>query len=495
MTELWQWVSDHGGLAWTYVYAALDVVLRLTALVVVPRNRRPGSALAWLLAIMLLPIVGFPLFLLLGRNQLPRRRMQKQSKVNRLMRIRAHSIPDSELDEDVPSWLQGAVRLNRELGAFPLTGNNSADLEIDYEESIARMAADIRTARENVHVLFYIMGLDDVTEDFFAALCERADAGVKVRVLYDHFGAGSHFGPYRRMRRLLDAHGIEHAPMMPIRLIRDGAFQRPDLRNHRKMVIVDGEIGWMGSQNLIASHYDKPANIRRGLHWQETMARFRGPIVSELNLLFATDWYYETDEMLDQKTLVRPAPDTTGTYECQLVPSGPGFVAENNLALFNQLFYSATQRIVAVSPYFVPDESMLAAMITAARRGVEVELFVSEIGDQFLVFHAQRSYYSMLLKAGVKIWLHRAPTILHAKHVSIDDSVTVIGSSNMDMRSFLLQMECSLMVGGTDFIEKIREVEDVYRSRSRELTLEEWKNRPRGTQMIDNLCRLASSVV
>src|SRR5690606_123980 len=199
--------------------------------------------------------------------------------------------------------------------------------------------------------------------------------------------------------------------------------------------------------------------------------------------------------LLDQKTLVRPAPDTTGTYECQLVPSGPGFVAENNLALFNQLFYSATQRIVAVSPYFVPDESMLAAMITAARRGVEVELFVSEIGDQFLVFHSQRSYYAMLLKAGVKIWLHRAPTILHAKHVSIDDSVTVIGSSNMDMRSFLLQMECSLMVGGTDFIEKIREVEDVYRSRSRELTLEEWKNRPRGTQMIDNLCRLASSVV
>ena len=495
MAEVWQWVTHEGLVVLPYVYWTLDVLLRLVSLVVVPRNRRPGSAIAWLLAIMVLPLVGFPLYLMLGKAQLPRRRREKQQAINRLMRVRAHDIPDSELDEDAPSWLQSAVRLNRELGAFPLTGNNSADLEIDYDTSISAMAADVRAAQESVHVLFYIMGLDEVTEEFFAALCDRADAGVAVRVLYDHWGALSHGAQYRAMRRRLDDHGIEHFPMNPIQPIRDGAFQRPDLRNHRKMVIVDGEVGWMGSQNMIAAHYDKPSNIRRGLHWQETMARFRGPIVSELNLLFATDWYYESDQTLPEETVVRHSPDTSGTYECQLVPSGPGFVAENNLALFNQLFYSATERIVAVSPYFVPDESMLEALVTAARRGVVVELFVSEIGDQFLVFHAQRSYYSVLLEAGVKIWLYRAPTILHAKHVSIDDSVSVIGSSNMDIRSFVLQMECSLMIGGTDAMEKIREVEATYRSRSRELTLEEWRQRPRGMQIIDNLCRLASAVV
>ncbi|MDN5599107.1 MAG: cardiolipin synthase [Brachybacterium sp.] len=495
MSEAWQWLMDHGLLVLPYVYWSVDIVLRLVSLIIVPRNRRPGSAIAWLLAIMVIPVVGFPLYLVLGKAQLPRARREKQRAINRLMRVRAQNIPDSELDADVPSWMQSAVRLNRELGAFPLTGNNSADLDIDYESSIAAMAADVRSAREHVHVLFYIMGLDKSTEDFFAALAERADAGVSVRVLYDHWGALSHGTQYRAMRRALDAHGIEHFPMNPIKPIRDGAFQRPDLRNHRKMVIVDGEIAWMGSQNMIASHYNKPGNIRRGLHWQETMARFRGPIVSELNLLFASDWYYESEQMLEETTVVRPSPDTSGSYECQLVPSGPGFVAENNLALFNQLFYSATRRIVAVSPYFVPDESMLAALITAARRGVEVELFVSEIGDQFLVFHAQRSYYSVLLEAGVKIWLYRAPTILHAKHVSIDDSVTVIGSSNMDIRSFLLQMECSLMIGGTDAMEKMRAVEGTYRSRSRELTLEEWTQRPRGMQVLDNLCRLASAVV
>ena len=495
MQGLWQWITEHGVVVGTYALLVVDIVLRIVSLAVVPRNRRPGSALAWLLAIMVLPIVGFPLYLLLGKAQLPRARREKQQQVNRLMRVRAQGIPDSELDEGSPSWLQSAVRLNRELGAFPLVGNNDVELEIDYETSLARMAADIRTARDDVNVLFYTIGLDEVTADFFGALGEVADRGVTVRVLYDHWGSVSHRREYKAMRRFLDAHGIAHFPMMPMRPFRDGAFQRPDLRNHRKLLVVDGERGWMGSQNLIASHYDKRANIRRGLHWQETMARLRGPIVSEINLLFATDWYFESDEVLEDEDLVRRAPDTSGTYECQLVPSGPGFVLENNLLLFNQLFYSARHRICAVSPYFVPDESMLAALTTAARRGVEVELFVSEIGDQFLVFHAQRSYYTALLEAGVRIQLYRAPTILHAKHVTIDDSVSVIGSSNMDIRSFLLDMESSMMVGGSDFMERMREVEDVYRSRSRVLTLEEWKERPAPMMLLDDLCRLASSVV
>ncbi|MBK0332574.1 cardiolipin synthase [Brachybacterium sp. MASK1Z-5] len=493
--ETWTWLVEHVVLIAPYVAFAVDIILRVTAVLVVPRNRRPASAFAWLLAIMVFPLVGFPLFLLLGNTQLPRKRRRKQAVVNRLMKVRAHDIPDSDLDEDSPSWLQSAVALNRELGAYPLTGNNSADLEIEYEASIRRMAEDIRTARETVHVLFYIAGLDETTRPFFDAVAEAADRGVKVRFLYDHYGSMKYWSVYRPMRRLLDAHGIEHYPMMPIKPLRDGALQRPDLRNHRKLLIVDGEVGWMGSQNLIDSAYASAKGAREGVRWQETMIRLRGPIVSEVNLLFGTDWYLESGESIPEDQVVRPSPDTSGTYECQIVPSGPGFVLENNLLLFNQLFYSAEKRITAVSPYFVPDESMLYALVTAAKRGVEVELFVSEKGDQFLVDHAQCSYYTALLEAGVRIQRYEAPKILHAKHVTVDDSVTVLGSSNMDIRSFLLDMESSLMVGGTDFMEKMHEVEDVYRSRSRELTLEEWRTRPFWKQILDNTCRLASAIV
>lgn len=495
MQEAWHYVLDHWVAFATYGYWSIDISLRLISLAIVPRNRRPGSAMAWLLAIMLLPILAFPLYLMLGKARLPKDRGQKQAIVNRLMRVRALTIPDSELDPDVPTWLKSAVRLNRELGAFPLTGRNQTDLEIDYHRSLARMAADIRSARHDVHAVFYTMALDHVTEDFFAAVCEAADRGVAVRILYDHWGSFTKGKHYRRMRRLLSAHGVEHRPAMPVRFVRNGAFQRPDLRNHRKLLIVDGEIGWLGSQNIISPDYDSRTHRRRGLHWQETMARLRGPIVSEMNLLFATDWYGETGHALPTESVVRSSPDTSGDYECQIVPSGPGFVLENNLLLFNQLFYSASRRIVAVSPYFVPEESLLNAMITAAKRGVEVQLFVSEIGDQAIVFHAQRSYYQQLLEAGVRIFLYRAPTILHAKHLTVDDAVTVIGSSNMDIRSFLLDMESSLMVGGSDFMEKMRAVEDEYRARSTELTLAEWNRRPRLVVLVDNLCRLASAVV
>src|SRR5699024_4097825 len=149
----------------------------------------------------------------------------------------------------------------------------------------------------SVHVLLYIMALDGGTEYRFASLAEAPGRGGTLRALYDHWGSLSHLRHYRPMRRCFAAHGIEQSPMRPIKPFSDGAFQRPDLRNHRKMVIVDGQTGWMGSQNMIAAHYNKRANIRRGLHWQETMARLRGPIVSALNLLFATDWFYESGEM------------------------------------------------------------------------------------------------------------------------------------------------------------------------------------------------------
>ena len=154
-----------------------------------------------------------------------------------------------------------------------------------------------------------------------------------------------------------------------------------------------------------------------------------------------------------------------------MLPSGPGYVTENNLRLFTALIYSAQRRISLTSPYFVPDEPLLYAVTTAARRGVDVELFVSEEGDQFMVYHAQCSYYAALLEAGVRIYLYPAPAVLHSKHFSIDDDVAVIGSSNMDMRSFALNYEVSLMLTGGDIVQRFREVEDTYRALSRELTL------------------------
>lgn len=182
------------------------------------------------------------------------------------------------------------------------------------------------------------------------------------------------------------------------------------------------------------------------------------------------------------------------TLDCQIVPSGPGFSSENNLRMFLALMYGAQEKLIITSPYFVPDEALMYAITSAVQRGVRVELFVSEIGDQALVYHAQRSYYEELLKAGVIIWLYEAPTILHSKHMSIDDDVAFIGSSNMDIRSFSLNLEVSMMVRGKSFVSQMREVEEFYRSKSRELTMEEWKNQSFMSTTLDGLARLTSAL-
>jgi cardiolipin synthase len=286
--------------------------------------------------------------------------------------------------------------------------------------------------------------------------------------------------------------GVEWHLMLPVQPFR-GRFQRPDLRNHRKLLVIDGEVAFTGSLNVIAPSYQRRKNIKRGLRWKDYWVRFEGPVVAGIDAIFVTDWYAETNQLLTREAA--PARKSgAGDLDCQVVPSGPGFASENNLRLFNSLVYGATKRIILVSPYFVPDDSMLYAITTAAQSGLEVQLFVSEIGDQFLVYHAQRSYYEPLLQAGVRIFLFPPPTILHAKHMTFDDEVAVIGSSNMDMRSFTLDLEISVMVRGEDFLAELRAVEDGYREVSRELTLEEWKTRGFWARALDDIARLTAGL-
>ena len=178
-----------------------------------------------------------------------------------------------------------------------------------------------------------------------------------------------------------------------------------------------------------------------------------------------------------------------------MVPSGPSFENDNNLKLFAAVIQNARHRVSVTSPYFVPDETIQMAMVTAGSRGLDVELFVSAISDQFMVFHAQRSYYEQLLRAGVKIYLYEAPTVLHSKHLSIDDDVAIIGSSNLDIRSLVLHMELMVLVHGREATDDVRRVEDEYRARSRLLTLEDWLRRPRREKALDNLMRLTSSLM
>ncbi|MEV4418636.1 cardiolipin synthase [Patulibacter sp. NPDC049589] len=474
---------------------ALDLIglaVRLVAVVIIPVNRRPASAMAWLMAIFLIPYLGVIAFLLIGNPKLPEHRRRKQREVNRMILERTKGMEDVPQDDPGPPWLASVVRLNRNLGAMPLVTGNHARLIEDYEGSLAAMTAAVDGASTYVHCEFYILSSDATTAPFLDALERAVTRGVAVKVLFDHIGSWR-TPKYRRTLRHLRRIGVEWHPMLPVQPLR-GRYQRPDLRNHRKLLVVDGDVAFVGSQNLIDRSYNKRANRRRGLQWQELMVRLEGPIVGGVNALFVTDWFSETDEELAGEIGPVDPRQALTSLECQVVPSGPGFDGENNLKLFNALLYNAARRISITSPYFVPDESLLEAVTTAAQRGIDVELFVSEIGDQPLVFHAQRSYYEVLLRAGVRIFQYPAPYILHAKHLTVDEEISVIGSSNMDMRSFGLNMELSVLVSGRTFADEMRAVEDHYRSISTELTLEAHLGRNPVSKVVDNLARLTSAL-
>jgi cardiolipin synthase A/B len=469
---------------------ALDLALRIALLGIIPHNRKPSSAMAWLLLVLLIPFVGLAIFLLLGRTQIGRRRHEKQAEVNDLIR-RNTSTATGSPHAPGSSYVESVVTLNRNLGALPASEGNEVTLLSDYRESIEAMTAAVDGAQHFVHVQFYITAWDSVTGPFFDALVRATDRGVTVRLLFDYLGSKGIPG-YKDMLTRLDETRIAWRPMLPVGL-RKGELRRPDLRNHRKILVVDGGVAFMGSQNLIEPGYDKEKNHLAGREWVELVCRVTGPVVAALDVVFATDWYSETDEQLTDE-LVPPTAEPCGGLTGQVIPSGPGFATENNLRAFTTLLYSARRRISITSPYFVPDESLLYAVTTAAHRGVEVELFVSEEGDQFMVYHAQCSYYGALLEAGVRIYLYPAPYVLHSKHFSIDEDVAVLGSSNMDLRSFGLNYEVSMMLAGGDVVSRMRKVEDAYRMQSRELTMDEWARRSWRSRYADNVMRLTSAL-
>lgn len=479
---------------WVIFTLIIDNVIRVVALFVVPRNRRPTSGMAWLMAIFFWPIPGLLLFLLIGGNRLPRRLRRRQADIMAAVSgVNDATLRHLESDlEQLPTGLRNAVALGRSLGAQPMLNGNTASICINYEESIADIATAIRAAHDFVYIEFYILVLDDTTRDVFAAMREAVGRGVEVRVLLDHVSAVRNPG-YRRTAKALTDMGIEWRYMLPVRPWR-GQWQRPDLRNHRKLVVVDGTVGFMGSQNLVDSSYNKRANRRRGLHWKDLMVRLEGPAVLGLEAVFLGDWYLETGELARELDVASYSERVPGELECQVLPSGPGFGKENNLQVFVALLYTAAKRISITSPYFVPDSAIMHALRAATARGVYVELFVSETGDQPVVYHAQRSYYEELLHAGVRIFMFRPPYILHSKHFSVDDQLAVVGSSNMDQRSFNLNMEVSMVVYGEGFVRELDVVNDYYRANSREMTLEEWSRQPLRSQLLDGLARLTSAL-
>jgi cardiolipin synthase len=470
---------------WAWLFFASEWIIRLIMLVVVPFRRTPAAAKGWLLLVFFEPWVGLLLYLLIGRARLPHWRREQVAKLPEAMagvigRLANHP---NIFQPEVDPALAPAVALAERLGGSPILGGNAAELLADYDGTLARLAADIDQAVNHVHLLFYIFADDHATAPILEALGRAVKRGVRCRVLADAIGSGSGL---RTLRPRLAALGVEFHEMLPIRLL-PWRKARLDLRNHRKIAVIDGCVGYTGSQNLIA------AGFKEGLTYEDLMVRVTGPVVLELQHVFATDWFLESNEILDGETEF-PGPRITGTVPAQALPSGPDFPTQNNQRLFVALVHGAQRRVVLTTPYFIPDEPLLQAMETAALRGVEVHLVVSDQGDHPIVSAAQKSYYEQLLEAQVHIHLYRK-NFLHAKHLSVDDSVAVIGTSNLDIRSFALNAEVMLVIYDSSVAVQLAVHQERYFANSQRLTLEAWAQRSFRVKVAQNLARLLSPLL
>jgi cardiolipin synthase A/B len=470
---------------WAWAFFIGEWAIRLIMMVVVPFRRTPAAAKGWLLLIFFEPWIGLLLYFLIGRARLPRWQEEQLAKLPAAMAHVAGRLTNhpNVFHPEVGPALSQAVTLAENLGQSPILGGNAIELLVDYDGTIARLAADIDQAKHHVHLQFYIFADDRATAPVVVALRRAAARGVRCRVLADAIGSRTGL---RTLRPKLTAAGVAVQEMLPVRLL-PWKKARVDLRNHRKIAVIDGQVGYTGSQNMVS------AEFKKGALFEEVMVRVTGPVVLELQYVFAADWFLETNEVLDGEAEF-PGPAIAGDVPAQALPSGPAFPTQNNQRLIVALVHGAEKQVVLTTPYFIPDEPLLQAMDTAVLRGVEVHLVVSETGDHPVVALAQESYYEELLEAGVRIHVYRT-NFLHAKHLSIDDSVAVIGTSNLDIRSFELNAELMLMAYDGGVTARLATEQVRYFANSNLLSLPTWRQRSFSRKVAQNLARLLSPLL
>ena len=474
-------------LTWGTLYVASEWIIRLAMLFYVPQRRSAAAARAWLLLIFFLPWAGLVLYGAFGRAHLPRQRAEMELTVSRLIRELQPRILGSTLTSapDLPPAFEQAVGLARTLGDFGICRGNRIELITEYHEGIERLVEDIAKAQSHVHLMYYIFRYDQTGRRVAAALAAAAARGVQCRVMAD--GYGSWFSFWRLGPALRKA-GVEALLLMPPRVWGRKAV-RLDLRNHRKIAVIDGHIGYVGSQNIV----DPDANPR--LTNEELVARVTGPVVRQLQAVLLADRFYETETMAgDRVEDLMPELAEPGSSLAQVMPSGPGYHRGNLQQIMIALIHAARYRVVLTTPYFVPDEPFLLALCMAARRGVEVRLVLSRHSNKPIVHLAQQSNYEDLLDAGAHIHLYHG-NFLHAKHATIDDCVALVGSSNFDIRSFALNNEVALLIYDREVVTRLRAVQRRYLEESDTLDLQAWRRRGVPARVAQNIARLADTLL
>jgi cardiolipin synthase A/B len=496
LLEMWDefldWLPVLAGLAGFVVTGAFVTWVLMT-------KRNSTSAVAWILIIVFLPFAGAAMFVLFGYQHVGRplqRKRRHKSRYTLPPYPHGHESTSGSFAR-VPAQPTGelsvAQRLNllaNRFGAYPLTVGNHVDFYFDGPPAFAAMLEAIRGARHHVHVEFFIFHADVLGTEFLIALAEKARQGVEVRLLYD--AMGSHKLPLRSLSALRAAGG-KTSVFLPISLLRRRI--QVNMRNHRKILVVDGEVGFSGGLNVGDEYMGRVPFFG---YWRDTHLRLRGPAVGDLQRVFAEDWDFASGEPLvdlsDQEPRYFKAKDAGGPYPVQVIESGP----DRDLKAIREMYFAAIlkarERVWIASPYFVPDPGMLDALRLAAHLGVDVRFLGQFHPDKWIPQFAARYYWNEVLPAGVKIYQY-AKGMMHSKVVLVDGQWASVGTANLDNRSLYLNFEVNCMIyspQAVSILEEafLRDLQDSIR-----VDRGVFARRPFSARLLENACRLLSPIL
>ena len=472
--------------------AHLSIIIGLYIRVVM-RRRPVGVSLSWLILIFILPFAGAILYFLIGEQRLGRQRANRARELLGPYEAWLHSLPSDTLVDwsTLTPTCQPINRLAESIMGIPAKFGNKLDLIHEAESVLRSIITDIDRAQRTCHLEFYIWNEGGTADEVCEALIRAAKRGVICRILIDAVGSAKFLksGLARRLRE----NGIELIAALPVGLFRM-VFARLDLRIHRKIVIIDGEVAYTGSLNLVDPRFFKQ---EEGVgQWVDAMVRLEGPAVQSLGVIFLWDWEVETGQGIEtlKDTSDLKALPLVGKASVQVVPSGPE-VGNNPIhQLLLTSVYAARRELIITTPYFVPDESLHSALQSASRRGVDVTIILPEKVDSLLVRYASRSFFDDMLMSGIRI-LNFREGLLHTKSITIDGEVALFGTVNLDMRSFWLNFEVTLFVYDAVFVTRLRKLQQNYIEASQSIDSQLWHTRSPANRFVENAAQLLAPLL
>jgi cardiolipin synthase len=476
-----------------WVVGALSVAFSLSvvfiAVVIFFENRHPTKTLTWLLVLAAFPLVGFFFYLLFGQNH----RKNRSFSIKALRDEQAfQKIEGSrQLNEDQVKKMGGhqqlLFRLAHRLGNNPVSFSTETKVLTDGKETFAHILQALKLAEHHIHLEYYIVRDDKLGQEIKEILIKKAIAGIEVRFLYDAVGSWRLSKSYIKELRMA---GVEIVAFSPVKL--PILNHKINYRNHRKIIVIDGVIGFVGGLNIGDEYLGRHAYFG---NWRDTHLFVRGEAVRTLQLIFLQDWYYQTGETILNPTYLSPVLTSIHVDGgVQMIASGPDTRWEVNKKLFFSMITSAKNSIWIASPYFIPDDDILSALKIAALSGIDVRLLVPSRPDKRIVFHASRSYFPELLEAGVKVYEYNRG-FMHSKLIIVDHEIASIGTSNMDMRSFHLNFEVNAYLYQTKSVTTLVSDYIYDLEHSNQLDLQLFKNRSIFHRIIESTSRLLSPLL